>query len=274
MMRLLLAEAAFRLPRVRGKDRLMRGAIRAISGSGTTVITRGAVRYAVGGIDLIDYYIMSHETESPIVVDLLSREIGDRAAVFWDIGANVGGVALPLLRRCKNLTAVLFEPSPSVCGRLMHNLQLNPDLAARATVISAALSDTTGWAEFFPSGHVENSGIGGLASAGNRLRVGLKVACCRADALPEDIPRPDIVKIDVEGFELEVLQGMGRLLKSRPSVLFEHQPSLFPPRGLAVDAVVRHLERLGYAVTSTRYVSVDLDRSDDLFAKPSQGPIE
>lgn len=209
---------------------------------------------------------MSNETESRHVVDLLASEIGNRKMCLWDVGANVGGVALPLLHRCPDLTAVLFEPSPEVGGRLLRNLQLNPKLVTRAMFVAAALSSTTGWTEFFPSGHKENSGIGGLANASNRTSVGVRVACCRADELPADIPAPDILKIDVEGFELEVLRGMGPLLDKCPPILFEHQPTLYRPRGHSLDALVQHLQKLGYSLRSTRYAKIDLEREDDLYA--------
>ena len=98
MLSRMLAFGAHRLPRVKGKDRLFRAAIRTSSKHEKFVIERAGVRYEVGGDDLIDYYLMANDFESPIVVEALAKHIGDRQLCLWDIGANVGGVALPLLR--------------------------------------------------------------------------------------------------------------------------------------------------------------------------------
>lgn len=265
-MRKLFARLAYSLPRVRGKDRIMRAATKTMSGASRFIIERAGIRYEVGGEDLIDYYIMANDYESPKVVETLAKEIGDREMCLWDIGANVGGVALPLLQLCEGLQVIMFEPSPAVCGRLMRNIQLNPELAKRARVMSLALSDRTGRTEFFISALPENSGIGGLAEQGNRKGTGLTVAAFRGDELQPETPPPDIIKIDVEGFEFEALKGLGALLDNHPPILFEHSPSILEGRGMQTDCVIHLLENADYSLRSVHRSQIEKNTHDDVWA--------
>lgn len=266
MLRKLLAEAAYRLPRVRGKDRLFRGAIKMLARGDHFVVTRGGVNYAIEGQDWIDYLIISNDAGSPQVVDTLAQAADGRSGCFWDIGANIGTVALPLLQRCPNLTGVLFEPSPAVMGRLMRNLALNPDIAARCTVIPLALSDRTHWTEFYASSEPSNSGLGGLKLAENRQSIGFKVLAHRADELGDLVPPPDLAKIDVEGFELEVLTGMGELLSRHPTIVYEHSPYRFTDKGQPLDSINVFLEQRGYQVSSARHSEMNVEEYDDFIA--------
>ena len=58
-------------------------------------------------------------------------------------------------------------------------------------------------------------------------------------------------KIDVEGWELEVLQGFGELLDgpNAPKILFEHSPYRFVSRGVPKSAVLTLLTEKGYTLT-------------------------
>ncbi len=222
MLSQALAELAFRMPRFRGRDRVMRALIRAAAGKDGFVVERGRVRYKVRGEDLIDYYVMSELHASPAIVDFLVYESADRATHIWDIGANVGSVLLPVLSGRPLVTGVAFEPSPDVCGRLLRNLALNPALAARCTVASLALSDASGWTRFFVSNESWNSGVGGLEPAPSRQNIGPLVRTMRGEEALEFSPPPDLIKIDVEGYEEEVLRGLGQLLDRPLVIVFEH----------------------------------------------------
>lgn len=108
----ILATAAHRLPQVRCRNRLSRGLISALAQGQTFQVRRGDVNYEVCGVDLIDYYIMSQ-----------------------------------VLRACPGVRAVAIEPSPAAPGRLLRNIQQNPDLQARCQVLGAAMADTKGLTE-------------------------------------------------------------------------------------------------------------------------------
>lgn len=133
-----------------------------------------------------------------------------------DVGAHQGGFLQHMVRLAPQGRHLAFEPIPA----------LNADLRARypdVEVRQAALSDQPGTAEFFHA--TEAAGMSGLRSrpdapdvVGERLEVQLEVL----DEVVGD-RAPVIVKIDVEGAELQVLRGAERTLREhRPMVLLEH----------------------------------------------------
>jgi len=69
-----------------------------------------------------------------------------------------------------------------------------------------------------------------------------------------DLTPPDIVKIDVEGYEPEVIRGMHKLLSTARAAFIEVHFSLLASRGLAQQpaAIVRDLKHLGF--TSVKWV--------------------
>ena len=67
--------------------------------------------------------------------------------VLYDVGANIGLVALHAARKCHT---VAFEPDPSFLARLRRNLELNPSISVDVQPI--AVSDADGVATLFTDG--------------------------------------------------------------------------------------------------------------------------
>jgi FkbM family methyltransferase len=154
--------------------------------------------------------------------------------VFVDCGANVGLwtlVAGTAVGRGGQVVAI--EANPDVYGRLARNVELN-SFADRCTTINQAVSRSSGMLGFDTGGDFHNVG---RVSAEGELEV---------PAVPLDAVMPDIVngvKIDVEGHELDVLEGGGaKLLRDRPWVIVEYNADELDSRRLGdwpVDAWLR-----------------------------------
>lgn len=144
--------------------------------------------------------------ERPVIQRLLS-EI-EQEDVFYDVGANVGTYACLCTAVCEHVVA--FEPVPENRDRLKENLSLNAN-ADRWTVVPVALSDMHGSATMERHGELPGSGAHRFAEDGELI-----VDQESADSLieSEGLPTPDVVKIDVEGAELSVLEGMRETLSS------------------------------------------------------------
>ncbi|MCA1711766.1 MAG: FkbM family methyltransferase [Actinobacteria bacterium] len=162
----------------------------------------------------------------------------------WDVGANVG-LYVPSLLDCLGPSGVLVavEPAPE-CVAVLRGLAA-PD--PRLRVAPVALSDRSGDATF--------SVADGATAVSNGLREGgdMIVPTVTGDELVgEDVPAPNVVKIDVEGFEWEVLRGMpGVLADSRlHTVLVEVHFSQLADRGMtdAPAHMVRLLEAARFTV--------------------------
>lgn len=163
-------------------------------------------------------------------------------AVFCDVGANVGYYTLLGSRLVGSAGAVLaVEPSVRNLALLRRHVELNR--AANVRVVAGACAERDGYTRFEAGA---NSAVGHLAGA---------TLAADAEASADRVPThtldglvaahgivPDVVKIDVEGAELRVLQGaVGVLRRDRPALLLSvHSDALR-------DACLALLRELGYA---------------------------
>ncbi|HXQ00006.1 MAG TPA: FkbM family methyltransferase [Solirubrobacteraceae bacterium] len=136
-----------------------------------------------------------------------------------DVGANEGAVLESIVRIAPRGHHVAFEPIPHLYDLLARRF---PDVDVRRS----AVSDTAGTAEFM---HVPDApAYSGLLQrddlpTGTRPVEQVSVRTERLDDVLADRPAPTLIKIDVEGAELGVMQGaVETLQRHRPFVLFEH----------------------------------------------------
>jgi FkbM family methyltransferase len=140
---------------------------------------------------------------------------------FVDVGANVGLFALPAARRVGPSGRVLaVEPSAD-------NVQLLCAAAARnrfdnLQVMPFAASDHHGVVAVVSRQETSNS----FTPPDRAVHPGAPCApCAPLDALVGGCERIDLVKVDVEGYELAVIAGSRDLLaRHRPTVLIEFNP--------------------------------------------------
>lgn len=145
---------------------------------------------------------------------------------FWDIGANIGVYGLYACLR-EDVTATCFEPVASTFAILVRNAALN-GVAGRLTPLCIALSNTNCIVPLYLSNpesgssmHAVNRALnvqGAFAAAGFQ-----PVPAMRGDKLAADLGAraPNHLKIDVDGHELQVLEGMGALLQDVRTVWIE-----------------------------------------------------
>ena len=126
---------------------------------------------------------------------------------FFDIGANIGIYSLIATDQKYPIKVFAFEPHPNTFLLLQENILLN-SANRSVTCIQKAMSNADGIVQFMDkAGDPENHILNETANDG------IKVESCRADSFcKEKGIIPQIVKIDVEGFENQVLEGFGSLL--------------------------------------------------------------
>jgi hypothetical protein len=139
--------------------------------------------------------------------------------------------------------------------------------------MNMALSDSDGIKSFYVSNEPFNSGTAGLGFSHNRFQFPVRVQGYTGDSLVASkvCPIPDLIKIDVEGFEAEVLKGLTRtLIEHHPSINFEHSIYRLKERRQANDDVTKFLESLGYSICrltdNQRVTPADLERDNDFWA--------
>jgi len=161
-------------------------------------------------------------TTEPLVQDVLGCILrpGD---VFFDIGANVGFYTVIGARLVGPMGRVFaFEPFPENAAAARHNAELNA--FHTITVLEDAVSDVSGEGELLLAAEPTWAKLdftGSHSSTHGRLKVNL----VRIDDLIEQkvVEPPALVKIDVEGAEVEVLRGMaGTVAAFSPLILCEN----------------------------------------------------
>jgi FkbM family methyltransferase len=170
----------------------------------------------------------------------LSTRPGD---VVFDVGANVGAYTVLFAQWVGPAGHVFaFEPVPSIARSLRAQLALNR-MGDRVTVIEAAVINHAGTLALSAPGH---AGINRRAlpqdDAAQRLvvpAVSLDLFCAERGVVP------GLIKIDVEGAELDVLRGARDTLAAMPGrrVFIEWHPSLWPAYGVTVEEIQQELLR-------------------------------
>ncbi len=138
--------------------------------------------------------------------------------VVLDIGANIGNHALAFSHHAKAVYA--FEPIPEIFQLLKENITQNG--LDHVHALNRALSDDTGDATIYIN-RAGNLGSSSLYQRNNQSESQTIRRQRGDDALAElGLDTVDFIKLDVEGHELNVIQGLeGTLGRCRPLVLME-----------------------------------------------------
>jgi FkbM family methyltransferase len=146
----------------------------------------------------------------------------DEGDVFYDIGANVGFFSCLAARRVGERGKVFaFEPEPRNAAQLRRNIEMNG--LAQVTVIQKAVCSASGRGRLLLASYCGTHSMAQFRTptvgAGE-----IAVDTVRIDDLIDSghLTPPTLVKIDVEGAECDVIQGMVRTIDIyRPRIIYE-----------------------------------------------------
>jgi FkbM family methyltransferase len=247
-LRQLALIAGRRLSRVRlrGIPHLMYWSRRMIMDPGTHVVSSVSGRRLA--IDASDYRscMMFYGRFSPELITLINSIVQPGDSVV-DVGAQLGYVTAHLAERVgSNGSVHSFEPDPNAIVLLRSTVGANN--YSWVKIFPIALSDLEGEIDFNVSPTlgwstaVNGSHLQGLSQ--------IRVRAASFDKLAEngEIRRPvKFVKIDVEGWECAVLDGMQKTIsRDRPLILAEVNPLMLKPNGLDTVDLLSRLARFQY----------------------------
>jgi FkbM family methyltransferase len=189
------------------------------------------------------------------------RLLFDRAATFVDVGANCGLYSVLGALLNPSLEVIAFEPVPLIFSRLKKNVLLN-GLEERVRCENVALSSRDGTATLFlPRSDNRDVETTGTLRTDSWQATGascdlLDVETLRFEEYEARYPmRVDLIKIDVEDFEADVLEGMKEvIMRDRPFIVCEILPRLH--RNERTRRIVEVLNYQAYWITPVGYVKV------------------
>jgi len=219
-------------------------------------VNKGLVRR--GGLGWLPF----ESTDTPEAQFWKSLDL--RGKVVYDIGAFHGLLTIYFARQARSVVA--FEPNSRNRRRLIENIRLNS--FSNVTVRPYGLSSRAMQAEMSFDALVP-----GTASLDGTIAHGAEHETIELQTLDQqqDLDPPDFIKIDVEGFELEVLKGAARTLERHPDLFLEMHGADPADKRFRVEAIVRHLWERGYRDIS--HVEGKMSISPENAAAAAQGHL-
>lgn len=175
-------------------------------------ISMFGVPATVFGYEEDEYYRNAeiHAANNPMLARVVASLRPD--AVVVDGGANIGLTAIFVLRgapQTRHLVAV--EPSPRALACLEQAFAAN-GLTDRVTIVPKALSSARGSLRFAEHAFLAGSH---LIEGDTRFDSEVVVPVTTMDALADelDLPKIDLIKLDLEGHELDALRGAQKVIE-------------------------------------------------------------
>lgn len=147
---------------------------------------------------------------------ILAREGHPAPTHLIDVGANIGTITIPALKRGLIQTATAIEPHPHNLRLLRANIALN-GLEDRVTVLAQAVGDRSG-----VTLHLHES----ATNSGNHSigAEGIPVSSSKLDDL-DLLAAHSLLWMDIEGYEGHALKGASRMLAAGIAVVCEFNPT-------------------------------------------------
>jgi FkbM family methyltransferase len=232
-----------------------------------TAVKRGGLIWNLDLKEGIDFCLFATGAYEPDVLNTYSKLIKQDSIVL-DIGANIGAHTLhmaKLLGRSGHLYA--FEPTNYAYKKLINNLKLNEVISQRVTTYKAFLTEeistelpeliSSSWDISMPIEHRDRNPLDkGFAHS----TLGAKVMTLDSWAVENNINKLDLIKLDVDGFEIDVLRGGKKTIqKLRPKLIIELSPIHFESELGNFADQIQILKDLNYRICDVYGSDIPLD---------------
>jgi FkbM family methyltransferase len=247
------------------------GFILASTDHGTMILNRFDEHTGPGGTFGAGYQLLARASYEPkevaFVLQLLElrRKYYGDGILAIDCGANLG---MHTVEWAKHMTewgvVVAFEAQERIYYALAGNIAINNCFNARA--LNAAVSNQSGWMKIPQLNHLANASFGSLElkKLNNTEFIGqpidysedkmVNVPTVHLDSF--SFPRLDLLKIDVEGMELQVIEGAAACISKNRPIMFVEALKTDP------SALHARLESLGYSVFLDGYNFIAFHKDD------------
>ena len=213
------------------------------------------------GIDLSIFLFGSSEKKVLNFSKLLQKK--NTPIIIIDIGANIGSVSLIIAKKLENSKVFAIEPTNYAFQKLSKNLELNDDLKDKIFLKQLFISNNKKPQKVWSSWNFEKSEnkhqkhMGTLKEIKENSYIGLEKFI-----ETEKLTNVDFIKLDVDGYELDVLRsGEKFLTKTKPIIFIELAPYLYPEFGYSCEELVKYIISLNYS-----FLDENLIKIEDIFS--------
>ncbi len=233
--------------------------LRAVAGlPATTQVRRQGVQWQLDLHEGIDFSIWLLGSFEPGTVRTYRKVIAPGNTVL-DIGANIGAHTLHLAE-CVGPTGrvIAFEPTDFAFAKLLRNSALNPELAPRIQccqlmLVDAAAQDTP-TVPLYSSWPLRQDDTAKHDLHEGRLMPTTGARARTLDAVVAELglTRLDCIKLDIDGFECQMLRGARTVLtRWHPTIIMELAPYVLEEQGASLAELIQLLRDYGYALFHT-----------------------
>ena len=170
--------------------------------------------------------------------------------IILDIGTNIGNTLLELSQKLGGTGFVYgFEPDPDTFQECLINVNLNPELKSNLQVFNFGLGKED--ADFILEERIKSNKGGNRILEKSRTEVGkvVKVLCADKFLFDLKVDKIDLIKIDVEGYEMHVLLGASFIIeKFHPILFIELDDNNLKDQGYSAQELLKFLEAKHYSI--------------------------
>jgi len=225
-----------------------------------------------GGLGFLPAFLNRGSDETAEVQFLRGLDLAGK--VIYDVGSFHGLMTMFFSRRTDRVVA--YEANAHSYARVKENLALNQ--IANVTLRNVAVGAEPGtlklvWDPLMPGAGSADSAIGGqIRDSDSFHEIEVPVVRIDDDIAEQNLPAPDFVKIDIEGFELPALQGLSKTLQDRrPALYLEMHGADRRQKEANVAAIYDFLAGIGY--TTILHVESGKDLSRETVSQGREGHL-
>lgn len=250
-------------------------------GNEKKIIKRDNIKYEVDlneGIDLGIYLNIKNERKLFNIKKIL--DIKSRLNMV-DIGSNIGSVTLPLSGLFRYSTIYAIEPTFYAYNKLIKNIMLNPKLKTRIKPMNYLISKHAKPEMVHSSWGLNYKKQKHKIHLGSLRKINKKNIISLDKLIKRINKKIHFIKIDVDGFEFEVLQsGLFYINKYKPIIHIEFAPYLHQEFGYSSKKLINLIriklkynfynENLKKITDIDKYILSIKKRSENFFLMPSK----
>lgn len=177
-------------------------------------------------------------------------------SIIVDVGANVGRFTLPFASKARNGKVLSFEPDATSFSNLEKNCKLNS--FDNITLVNKGLGSKNASFQLFVV-NKNNPGMNRILNDGSSHDSCSEIEVVKLDDYLNqlNLDKVDVIKIDVEGFENEVIEGAREVIvKYKPLLFVEMSNENLKEHGSSFELLVKKIEELGYKIVNASTMDV------------------